>query len=64
MTRKKTRARALRQSAEELPDPAEIRAICLEIQETWSARETLARAGATDGRNKRWTVPEVRCVVE
>jgi hypothetical protein len=48
----------------EMPDPAEIRALCLEIQESWSAREKQSRAGAMDGRNRRWTVPEVHCVVE
>jgi hypothetical protein len=52
----------LRQS--ELPDPAAIRALCLEIQESWSAREKQLRAGASDGRNRRWTVPEVHCVIE
>jgi hypothetical protein len=42
-----------------MPNPAEIRAACLEIQGGWSAREKAVRAGVF-ASSRRWTVPEVR----
>jgi hypothetical protein len=67
MTRIKTRDVALperiRRSRNYLPNHAEIRAACLAIQQGWSFREKLVRAGLFDG-GRRWTVPEVRCGTE
>ncbi len=54
---RKNRRGAIQPGSEFEPTPAEIRAMCLLIQEEWSPRIERTRRGIEEGNRERWYPP-------